>query len=67
MSGRKIVEGLTLNVEDEETIYKLIEATIKVYNKYGRKPQKERVAATMKRIGELKFMDEVKKEMESAN
>ncbi len=65
MSGREVVEGLTLNVEDEEMIYKLIEATLKVYNRLGEKPQKERVASTMKRVGELRFMNEVKKELES--
>ncbi|MGN1186776.1 MAG: 4Fe-4S dicluster domain-containing protein, partial [Methanobrevibacter wolinii] len=61
MSGRKIVEGLTLNVDNEEDIIKLIGAVIKVYNKYGIKPQKERVGTTMQRIGQLKFMEEVYK------
>ncbi|WP_088538468.1 Coenzyme F420 hydrogenase/dehydrogenase, beta subunit C-terminal domain [Methanobrevibacter sp. 87.7] len=61
MSGRKIVEGLTLNVDNEEDIIKLIDAVMKVYNKYGIKPQKERVGTTMQRIGQLKFMEEVYK------
>ena len=30
-----------------------------MYNKYAEKPQKERLADTMKRIGEIKFLNEV--------
>lgn len=61
MSGRRVVEGLTLNVETEEEIFKLITAVMKVYNKLGEKPQKERLASTLKRVGQLKFMEEVYK------
>lgn len=60
-AGREVVEGLTLNVHSEEELFNLIDAVLKVYNKFGIKPQRERLANTMKRIGQIKFMNEVYK------
>lgn len=60
-SGREIVEGVRLELETPDEIVDLISKVIKTYNKLAIKPQKERLAATMKRIGQAQFMEEVKK------
>lgn len=59
--GREIVEGVRLEVSSVDEIVDLIEKVIKTYNKLSIKPQKERLAGTMKRIGQAKFIEEVKK------
>lgn len=58
-SGRKTVIGNKIFVEDEDELIKTLNAVFYMYNKYSIKPQKERLADTMKRIGEIKFLNEV--------
>lgn len=60
-TGREVIEGVRLEVEDTEEIADLISKVIKTYNKLAIKPQKERLAQTMKRIGQAQFMEEVNK------
>ncbi len=59
-SGREIVEGISIdNINNKEQLIKIIDCVIKTYNKYAIKPQRERLSATMERIGKGKFLDEV--------
>ncbi|MDO5848001.1 MAG: Coenzyme F420 hydrogenase/dehydrogenase, beta subunit C-terminal domain [Methanobrevibacter sp.] len=60
-TGREVVEGVRLELETTDEIVDLISKVIKTYNRLAIKPQKERLAATMKRIGQAQFMEEVKK------
>lgn len=60
-SGREVVEGIKLQVSSTDEIVDLIEKVIEVYNKLAIKPQKERLASTMKRVGQAQFMEEVYK------
>lgn len=58
-SGRKSVIGNKIFVKNEDELLKTLNAVFYMYNKYAEKPQKERLADTMKRIGEIKFLNEV--------
>ncbi len=60
-AGREIVEGIRLELETTDEIVDLISKVIKTYNNLAIKPQKERLAGTMKRIGQAQFMEEVNK------
>ena len=63
--GREIVEGASMKLKSVDEITDLIDGVLTVYNRYANKPQRERLAGTMKRIGQTKFMDEVKKVVEN--
>ncbi len=58
-SGRKVVEGSQLFIETEEELLKTLDNVLKLYDKYGEKPQKERLADTMKRVGVVSFLNEL--------
>lgn len=60
-SGREVVEGIKLCADSADEIAELIEKVITVYNRLAIKPQKERLASTMKRVGQARFMEEVYK------
>lgn len=60
-AGREVVEGVRLEVENTDEIVDLIQRVIKTYNRLAIKPQKERLAGTMARIGQAQFMEEVRK------
>lgn len=60
-AGREVIEGVRLELETTDEIVDLISKVIATYNKLAIKPQKERLAGTMKRIGQAQFMEEVKK------
>ncbi|MCE7698539.1 MAG: 4Fe-4S binding protein, partial [Methanobacterium paludis] len=62
--GREIVEGASMKLKSVDEITDLIDGVLTVYSRYADKPQRERLAGTMKRIGQTKFMDEVKKVVE---
>ncbi len=62
--GREIVEGASMKLKSVDEITDLIDSVLTVYNIYADKPQRERLASTMKRIGQTKFLDEVKKVVE---
>lgn len=59
-AGRQVIEGVRLELENTDEIVDLISKVIKTYNKLAIKPQKERLAQTMERIGQAQFMEEVK-------
>lgn len=58
-SGRETVEGKEIDLKSEEELYPLLEKVLIAYNKLADKPQRERLAATIQRIGYDKFMEEV--------
>ncbi len=60
-AGRDVVEGVKLELETTDEIVDLAQRVIKTYNKLAIKPQKERLAGTMARIGQAEFMEEVNK------
>ncbi|WP_457611926.1 Coenzyme F420 hydrogenase/dehydrogenase, beta subunit C-terminal domain [Methanocaldococcus sp.] len=57
--GKKIVEGFTLKVKDVEEILNIIEKVIKTYNKYAKKPQRERLSDVISRVGKINFIREI--------
>jgi len=59
--GRETVIGHHLYAENKEEIYKTLDAVLKAYEELSIKPQKERLAATIKRVGELQFFSKVEK------
>lgn len=63
-AGRELVEGVSTKVQSIQEIIDYIESTLQVYDKYANKPQRERLAATMKRVGQTRFLNEVKEVME---
>lgn len=58
-AGREIVEGVKLELETTDEIVDLATRVFKTYNKLAIKPQKERLAGTMARIGQAEFMKQV--------
>ncbi len=64
-AGRELVEGVSTKVKSIDEITDYIDNVLKVYDKYADKPQRERLASTMKRIGQTKFLDEVRKGIEN--
>ncbi|WP_305067734.1 Coenzyme F420 hydrogenase/dehydrogenase, beta subunit C-terminal domain [Methanothermobacter sp. K4] len=60
-AGRELVEGIKTRVNTVDEILEYIDAVIRVYTRYASKPQRERLASTMKRVGEEKFMGEVRR------
>ncbi|WP_048057845.1 Coenzyme F420 hydrogenase/dehydrogenase, beta subunit C-terminal domain [Methanothermococcus okinawensis] len=63
-SGREVVEGISMKLMSVDEILNLIDKVMVVYNKHGKKPQRERLSAVMARIGKGKFLEEVKELME---
>lgn len=62
--GREIIEGVSMKIKTVQEIIELINGVLSVYNRYADKPQRERLASTMKRIGQTKFINETKKVVE---
>ena len=48
-------------VKTEEELFQTLQAVLETYDKFGKKPQKERLAKTMERIGAATFLSEVEK------
>jgi coenzyme F420 hydrogenase subunit beta len=65
--GRETVEGSQMYVKTEEELFKMLQAVLETYDKFGKKPQKERLAKTMKRIGAATFLSEVEKAKNNLN
>lgn len=63
-TGREVIEGVSMKLMSVEEILNLIDKVLIVYHKYAKKPQRERLAAVMARIGKGKFLEEVKELME---
>ncbi|MFA0832808.1 MAG: Coenzyme F420 hydrogenase/dehydrogenase, beta subunit C-terminal domain [Methanobacterium formicicum] len=59
-AGRELVHGFSTKVETVDEVTDYIDSVLRVYNKYADKPQRERLASTIKRIGQTKFINEVK-------
>ncbi|MDD4593987.1 MULTISPECIES: Coenzyme F420 hydrogenase/dehydrogenase, beta subunit C-terminal domain [unclassified Methanobrevibacter] len=57
--GREMVQGSQMFVESEEELFETLEAVQEIYSKNGKKPQKERLAGTMKRMGVATFLRQV--------
>lgn len=57
--GRETVIGYPVFVEEEQEIYDTLDAVFNVYNKLSKKPQRERLATTIKHITPIKFFKEV--------
>ena len=57
-SGREVI---SLECSSVDEIVDLLQKVIVTYNKLAIKPQKERLASTMRRVGQAKFMEEVNK------
>ena len=57
--GRETIIGHQINVKSKEEIYDILEAVFKTYNELSIKPQKERLAHTIKRVGDLYFFKRV--------
>ena len=60
-SGREVVEGIKMGLMDKDEIINLIDKVLIVYHKYAKKPQRERLAAVMARVGKGKFLEEIEK------
>ena len=59
--GRETIIGREIRVKTKEEIYDTFEAVFNTYNELSIKPQKERLAHTIKRVGELDFFNMVEK------
>ncbi len=59
-SGRGSIIGVNTKVKDLDELIKIIDGVIYLYNKYSQKPQRERLAHVMKRVGYKNFLDELK-------
>lgn len=59
--GRETIEGSQMYVKTEEELFQTLQAVLETYDKFGKKPQKERLAKTMERIGAATFLSEVEK------
>ena len=57
--GRETVVGRQLNVKSKQEVYNTLEAVFEIYNELSIKPQKERLASTIKRVGDLYFFNRV--------
>lgn len=64
--GRETIIGQQIKVETKQEIYDTLEAVFEVYNELSIKPQKERLAHTIKRVGDLDFFNKVE-EYKKAN
>ncbi|AEF96582.1 coenzyme F420-dependent sulfite reductase [Methanotorris igneus] len=62
-TGREVVEGISMRLMSVDEIINFIDKVLVVYDKYAKKPQRERLAAVMKRIGQGKFLEEVEELM----
>ncbi|XRO75252.1 coenzyme F420-dependent sulfite reductase [Methanocaldococcus sp. 28A] len=58
-TGREVVEGISMKMNSVDEILNLIDKVLVVYDKYAKKPQRERLAAVMKRVGQETFLEEV--------
>ncbi len=58
-SGREIVEGQLVDIKTEEELFPFIEKVLITYNKLADKPQRERIASTIERVGFDNFLKEV--------
>ncbi len=58
-TGREVVEGISMKMNSVDEIINLIDKVLVVYDKYATKPQRERLAAVMKRVGQETFLREV--------
>ncbi|AIJ05873.1 nitrite and sulphite reductase 4Fe-4S region [Methanocaldococcus bathoardescens] len=58
-TGREVVEGISMKMNSVDEVLNLIDKVLVVYDKYAKKPQRERLAAVMKRIGQENFLKEV--------
>ena len=57
--GRETIIGREIRVKTKEEIYETFDAVFDTYNELSIKPQKERLAHTIKRVGELDFFNKV--------
>ena len=57
--GRETIIGHEIRVKTKDEIYKTFDAVFETYNDLSIKPQKERLAHTIKRVGELDFFNKV--------
>ena len=57
--GRETIIGHQIYVETKREIYDTLEAVFEIYNELSIKPQKERLAHTIKRVGDLYFFNRV--------
>ena len=57
--GRETILGHHLYVEDKNEILQTLDAVLEVYNKLSIKPQKERLAHTIKRVSDVYFLEKV--------
>ena len=64
--GRETIIGHQIKVKSKQEIYDTLEAVFEVYNELSIKPQKERLAHTIKRVGDLDFFNKVE-EYKKAN
>ncbi|XRO77355.1 coenzyme F420-dependent sulfite reductase [Methanocaldococcus sp. 10A] len=58
-TGREVVECISMKMNSVDEIINLIDKVLVVYDKYATKPQRERLAAVMKRVGQETFLKEV--------
>ena len=63
--GRETIIGHQINVETKQEVYDILEAVFEVYNELSIKPQKERLAHTIKRVGDLYFFKKVDEYMKA--
>ena len=66
-AGRELVEGVSTKVQTVDEITAYIDSVLRIYDRYADKPQRERLAATMKRVGQTKFLNEVREGLEIKN
>lgn len=59
--GRETIVGRQLNVKTKQEVFDTLEAVFEIYNELSIKPQKERLAHTIKRVGDLYFFNRVEK------
>ena len=59
--GRETIVGHQLNVKTKQEVFDTLEAVFEIYNELSIKPQKERLAHTIKRVGDLYFFNRVEK------
>ncbi len=57
--GRETIIGRQLNVKTKQEVYDTLEAVFEIYNELSIKPQKERLAHTIQRVGDLYFFNRV--------
>jgi len=62
-TGREVIEGVSMKLMSVEEILDFIDKVLIVYDKYAKKPARERLGAVMQRVGYGKFLEEVKELM----